>query len=161
MKALRVYLDTSVIGGCFDEEFERWSNALVQDFRVGRFRPVLSEVTAAEVLAAPGSVQALYAELLDLGADVLRVTAETLDVRAMYSRKGILGRRYENDLLHIAIATVGEVDVVVSWNFKHIVRLDKIRLFNAVNIEQGYKALTIYSPREVTIHGREDNDQSS
>jgi len=58
--------------------------------------------------------------------------------------------------LHIALATIAEVDVLVSWNFKHIVRLDKIRLFNAVNLEQGYKSLTIYSPREVISHGAEE-----
>jgi Uma2 family endonuclease len=56
---------------------------------------------------------------------------------------------------------IPSLDVLVSWNFRHIVRLDKIRLFNAVNIEQGYKALTIYSPQEVTIHGRDPSDQSS
>ena len=63
-------------------------------------------------------------------------------------------------MLHIALATVAEVDVLVSWNFKHIVRLDKIRIFNAVNLELGYKSLQIYSPREVTLHGRE-RDQNS
>ena len=59
-------------------------------------------------------------------------------------------------MLHIAIATVAEVDVLVSWNFRHIVRLDKIRLFNGINLQLGYKPLTIYSPREVATHGQED-----
>lgn len=57
-------------------------------------------------------------------------------------------------MLHIALATVADIDVLVSWNFKHIVRLDKIRIFNAVNLELGYKQLQIYSPREVTSYGR-------
>jgi len=61
-----------------------------------------------------------------------------------------------NDMLHIALATIAEVDVLVSWNFRHIVRLDKILLFNAVNLEQGYKPLTIFSPREVVSHDTED-----
>ena len=59
-------------------------------------------------------------------------------------------------MLHIALATVAEVDVLVSWNFRHIVRLDKIRLFNALNLAQGYRSLSIYSPREVMSHGTED-----
>lgn len=63
--------------------------------------------------------------------------------------RSILNQRFMNDMLHIALATIAEVDVLVSWNFKHIVRLDKIRLFNSVNLEQGYKMLNIYSPREV------------
>ena len=161
MKVLRVYVDTSVLGGCFDTEFERWSTGLMEDFRQRRFRPVLSEVTAAEVLPAPDPVRDLYAEVLDLGAEILPVTREALTLRASYQARGVLGSRFENDMLHIAVATIADVDVLVSWNFRHIVRLDKIRLFNAVNIEQGYRALTIYSPQEVTIHGRDPSDQSS
>jgi hypothetical protein len=57
-------------------------------------------------------------------------------------------------MLHIALATVADADILVSWNFKHIVRFDKIRMFNAANMEQGYKALPIHSPREVTTHER-------
>jgi predicted nucleic acid-binding protein len=133
----------------------------MEDFRLGRFRPVLSEVTAAEVLAASEPVRDLYAEILELGAEVLAVSRETLALRASDEARSVLGSRFENDMLHIAAATIAEVDALVSWNFRHIVRLDKIRLFNAVNIEQGYKALTIYSPQEVTIHGRDQSDQSS
>lgn len=59
-------------------------------------------------------------------------------------------------MLHIAIATIAEVDVVVSWNFRHIVRLEKIRFFNGVNLELGYKPLSIYSPREVATYGKEN-----
>ena len=133
----------------------------MEDFRLGRFRPVLSEVAAAEVLAASEPVRDLYAEILELGAEVLAVSRETLALRASDEARSVLGSRFENDMLHIAAATIAEVDALVSWNFRHIVRLDKIRLFNAVNIEQGYKALTIYSPQEVTIHGRDQSDQSS
>ncbi len=68
----------------------------------------------------------------------------------------MLSSRFRNDMLHIAIATIAEVDVLVSWNFRHIVRVDKIRLFNAVNLEQGYKFVSIYSPLEVISYGKED-----
>jgi len=161
MKILRVYVDTSVLGGCFDPEFEVWSKGLLEDFRLRRFRPVLSEVTAAEVMPAPEPVRDVYAEVLDLGAEVLPVTREALNLRKEYLERGVLGSRFENDMLHIALATIGEVDVLVSWNFRHIVRLDKIRLFSAINIELGYKVLTIYSPREVTIHGKDQSDPGS
>lgn len=152
MKKLLVYVDTSVLGGCFDAEFSVWSLGLIRDFRARRFLPVLSDVTAAEVLRAPDLVRELHAELVALSGTVLAVTDETLSLVAGYEARGVLGRRYRNDMLHIALASAADVDVLVSWNFKHIVRLDKIRLFNAVNLESGYKALTIYSPREVTTH---------
>jgi len=149
MKVQRVYLDTSVLGGCFDTEFAQWSNALMRDFRVGRLRPVLSDVVAAELNSAPQAVQMLYAELLELRAERVATTETALDLADRYQRRGILTPKFYDDGLHIALATVTEVDVVVSWNFRHIVHLDKIRLFNSVNLELGYKPLVIYSPREV------------
>lgn len=152
MKKLRVYLDTSVVGGCFDPEFAVWSNALVADFEARRFLPVVSELVAAEVEVAPANVRNKFDELLELGAELLRIDREVLDLAGEYSQHEILPPKFRNDLLHIAIATVANVDVLVSWNFKHIVRLEKIRLYSAVNLEAGYKPLEIYSPREVSSY---------
>ncbi len=160
MRQIRIYVDTSVIGGCFDPEFQSWSNGLIEDFRKRVFRLVLSDVTAAEVASAPGVVRELYSELLSF-AESLSVTEEALSVLAAYESHNVIGARFRNDMLHIALATVAEVDVLVSWNFRHIVRLDKIQQFNGINIELGYKTLSIYSPREVTTYGREDSNQSS
>jgi hypothetical protein len=153
MKIQRIYIDTSVIGGCFDPEFAEWSNGLLQDFRNATFQPLLSEVIAAEIGEAPQIVQAVYAELAMLGAEILVVEDAALELADEYQKRNILTPIFYDDGLHIAIATVAEADLLVSWNFKHIVRFDKIRLFNAVNIEFGYKPLQIFSPREVTIHG--------
>ena len=154
MKLQRVYLDTSVLGGCFDPEFAEWSNGLMQDFRDGRFRPVLSQVTATELRDASENVQVLYAELLTIGAELIEATENALELADAYQEHRILTPGFYDDGLHIAVATVGEADVLVSWNFRHIVRFDKIRLFNAVNLEYGYKPLQIFSPREVTTYGR-------
>jgi hypothetical protein len=153
MKIQRVYLDTSVIGGCFDNEFSRWSNALIQDFRDGTFRPLVSEVTDREIADAPEEIQQLYAELLMLNAEVLQVDETAIDLANQYQRRRILTPKFYDDGVHIALATIAEADVLVSWNFKHIVKFDKIRLFNGVNLLYGYKPLQIYSPREVTTYG--------
>lgn len=151
MKVLRIYVDTSVLGGRFDDEFAPWSNGLLRDFRAGTFRPVLSEVVAAEVRPAPEAIRRTYAELITLGAEILTVKDEALQLLAMYQARKVLAQQFGNDMLHIALATVADVDVLVSWNFKHIVRLDRIRLFNAVDIGLGYKPRSIYTPREVTL----------
>jgi hypothetical protein len=153
MKIQRVYLDTSVIGGCFDPEFAEWSNGLMQDLRDGLFKPLLSQVTAFEIRDSPEQVQALYAELLGLG-EFIEPTDETVELADAYQTRKILTPKFYDDGLHIAMATIAQADVLVSWNFKHIVHFDKIRLFNAVNLEYGYKPLQIYSPREVTTYGR-------
>ncbi len=152
MERLRVYVDTSVLGGCFDAEFAEWSNGLIRDFRAGRFVPVLSDVTAAEVADAPASVREIHQEMLVLAGDALTITPQVVDLVAAYQARKILVPKYAADMRHIALATVAAVDALVSWNFKHIVRLEKIRLFNAVSVESGYRSLNILSPREVTTH---------
>lgn len=158
MKVQRVYTDTSVIGGCFDPEFETWSNGLFRDFRLGLFVPVVSAVVAAEIEDAPEEVRAAYEELVTLGADVLLVTDEALDLADAYLGRGVLTPKLYDDATHIALATLADVDLLVSWNFRHIVHYDKIRAFNAVNLERGYKPIQIYSPREVTHHGETEED---
>jgi hypothetical protein len=160
MKTPRIYVDTSVLGGCFDPEFAPWSNGLIADFRARRFIPVLSDLLAAEIARAPEVVRAVHEELLGLGAERIVVTEAVLELLSLYERRSVLGPRFRADMLHIALATAADVDVLVSWNFKHIVRFDKIRLFNAANLEQGYKPLAIHSPREVTTDG-EDRDSGS
>src|SRR3990172_4118369 len=155
MRRFRVYVDTSVLGGCFDAEFSEWSNSLVQDFRLGRFVPVLSDVVAAEVALAPGPVRDLHDALLRLPAEVVSVSPEALRLVSAYEREGILPPRFRNDMLPIGLATLARVDVLVSWNFRHIVRLDRIRAFNVVNHEHGLGTLNIYSPREVTFRSEE------
>jgi len=157
MKIQRIYVDTSVIGGCFDLEFSEWSNGLLQDFRNGIFQPLLSEVIGAEIDDAPENVQSVFAELMTFNAEMLTVEESELELADEYQKRGILKPTFYADGLHIALAAVAEADLLVSWNFKHIVRFDKIRLFNAVNIEFGYQPLQIFSPREVTTYGREEN----
>ena len=156
MKKLRIYVDTSVLGGCFDDEFAEWSNRLVDDFRRGRFIALLSAVTAAEVEEAPLAVRQIHDQLIAMGSQVLTVSQEAFELLDNYQKRKILSRRFRNDMLDIAVATVAEADILVSWNFRHIVRFDKIRLFNSVNIELGYRELSIYSPREVASHEAED-----
>lgn len=152
MKTLRVYIDTSVIGGCLDDEFQIWSNRLLSDFQNRRFLPVVSSVVAAEIDAAPEAVREKFEEVLRLNPEFLDITEEALVLAKGYSDHGALPPRFRNDLLHIALATAADVDVLVSWNFKHIVRLEKIRVYNAVNLELGYKQLQIHSPREVATY---------
>jgi hypothetical protein len=150
MKRQRIYVDTSVIGGCFDHEFAPWSNGLFRDFHEGHFVPVVSHIVATEIVPAPSAVQEKYKELLGLDTEILEGSVEASVLGSKYQEHRVVPESYSADALHIALATVAEVDLLVSWNFKHIVRFDKIRLFNAVNREAGYKEIEIYSPREVT-----------
>ena len=149
MKIPRVYIDTSVIGGCFDNEFDHWSNTLVDNFRLGYLKPVVSDIVANEINDAPIYVGRKYTEIISYGAELLKANDESTKLMRHHRSHKILSDKFEDDMMHIALATVAQVDILVSWNFKHIVHYDKIRQFNAINIDQGYKPLVIYSPREV------------
>ena len=151
MKIPRIYIDTSVIGGCFDKEFAPWSNGLVKDIRLGHFQCVVSEIVSAEIEDAPAAVRQKYEEIRAFGgAEELFLSEDVQGLFNGYRKHRILADKLRNDMLHIAFATFAKVDILVSWNFKHIVRFDKIRQFNAVNIEQGYQPIAIHAPREVT-----------
>lgn len=96
----RIYIDRSVLAGCFDQEFATWSNALVRDFRARRLIPVLSDITAAEVEEAPEAVRDLHQELLTLVDRVLPLTEEALSLVAAYEAHRILPAKYEADKAH-------------------------------------------------------------
>jgi predicted nucleic acid-binding protein len=119
---LRVYADTSVFGGCFDNEFKTESVRFFEEVRLGRFIVVISNVTLDE---------------LELAPDQVRGVAK------------VVGPASSNDAAHIALATMSKVDLVVSWNFKHIVHFEKIGGYEGVNRLHGYGSPRIYSPREV------------
>lgn len=155
MKTQRIYLDTSVIGGCFDDEFAIWSNALMKDIENGIFHGVTSEIVEAEITDAPPNVRELFLGFLKINPEVLSISSEAIELVDTYIENKILAPRFRNDMLHIALSTIADVDILVSWNFKHIVRFDKIRQFNAVNLKQGYHRLEIYSPREVTSYEKD------
>lgn len=155
MKKLHIYVDTSVIGGCEDAEFSAVSRQLWSKFRTGEYVLVISDLTLQELEGAPAGVRR---HLEEVAADHQVRVALSMDVEELahaYMAHGVVGPGSLADALHVALATVSGVDVLVSWNFKHIVNLGRIRLFNAVNLEQGYGLIEIRTPREVLY---EDQD---
>jgi hypothetical protein len=81
--------------------------------------------------------------------EVVISDAESRDLANLYLDEKAVSSKYYEDALHIAIATINKVDVLVSWNFKHIVNLERIRKYNAVNLMNGYTMLEIRNPREI------------
>lgn len=159
MKVQRVYVDTSVVGGCFDDEFAPWSNGLMKDFRLGNFEAVVSEIVTAEIEDdAPYNVQKQYEWLLNLNPAELETDENVVELATTYLDRGILTSNYLDDALHVALASTNAIEVLVSWNFRHIVHFEKIRRFNAVNQELGYRPIEIRSPREVTHYGPDEED---
>lgn len=153
MKKPRIYVDTSVIVGCCDPEFQEWSFKLLSDFQSGTYSLLLSILTDAEILEAPEEVKNVYTTFRECATETIEINPEAIELADAYLMHKILPRNYRNDAIHIALATISVADLLVSWNFKHVVHFKKIQMFNAVNIEMGYKPILIYSPREVTEYG--------
>jgi len=148
MKKDRVYADTSVIGGCLDEEFAEWSLAVLELARQGDILLLVSDVLTEELQGAPKDVRELLPGIPESSQVLVHVNDETNALLQAYLKDKIVGRRYTTDAHHVAMASVYRADVLLSWNFKHLVHLDKIRKFNAVNLRLGYPMVEIRSPKE-------------
>ncbi len=153
----KVYIDTSVIGGCFDIEFKKWSNLLFDDFKSGKRIAVVSDITLDELADAPQVVQENFNTIPENHLEVLFSDDETKALADLYIKEGAVTTKYYEDALHIAISTINQVSVLASWNFKHIVNLDRIRMYNAVNMKNGYSILEIRTPREIINVNEDEN----
>lgn len=150
----RIYIDTSVIGGCEDEEFSKWSNLFFDELRQGLKIAVISDLTRRELERAPENVKNILSSLADTSVENVFLTEEAENLAQRYVDNGAVSAKHIVDAQHIAIASLERVDVLVSWNFKQIVNLDRIHAFNSVNLKLGYPILEIRSPKEV-IHDEE------
>ena len=145
-----MYVDTSVFGGTQDEEFAAASERFFRRVREGEFLVLLSAHTVDELMPAPEQVLQVLRDLPKQCVETVASTDEAEALAKSYIEAGALGEASHMDALHVAAATVAGADLIVSWNFKHIVRYDRIQLFNGVNVLRGYRALDIRSPLEMS-----------
>ncbi len=149
MHKIRVYVDTSVFGGVFDDEFEEASRLFFDRVKRGAFVVLASPLTTDELEDAPEEVSRLLAGLSPEQLEPVALTDEVHDLAADYVRAGVLTEASMDDAVHVAAATVAGADLILSWNFRHIVNFDRIRGFNSVNTRNGYRSMMILSPKEV------------
>ena len=144
----RIYIDTSVIGGYYDAPLQAATRQLFERIVEKEFEVYFSEVNDAELMNAPQRVK----EVKDLiPVDCFHhiiVNDEVETLSQLYISEKALGKASENDAYHIAFASVYRIDCLISWNFKHIVNYNKIKLFNAINMRFGYPLIYICSPLE-------------
>ena len=145
----RIYTDTSVLGGILDKEFKEWSIKLLEEFQLGKSILVLSDITLQELEEAPDKIHEKLSKIPDENIEKLKINNDAKSLAQEYLKEGVVTEKYIVDAQHIAIASVFKVDLVVSWNFKHILNYKKIRLYNGVNLKNGYPLIEIRSPREV------------
>ncbi len=151
----RIYIDTSVVGGYFDEEFKETTIALFNRLENGEVIFTVSELLNLELINAPQKAREL---LYNYSADKferLELTEEAIKLADKYIAEKVVGKTSVEDCRHIALATINKVDVLASWNFKHIVNLDRIKGYNSVNLRLGYQMIEIRSPKDLLNYGND------
>lgn len=149
MREMNLYLETSVFGGYFDPEFQKWSRLLFKKVSTGDFGVILSTALLEELAPAPAQVRSLL-DLIPTEKRVLIAASRELDeLRNAYLAANIVPPRFRLDAEHIAYASIARATAIVSWNFKHIVNFGRIPGYHAVNTQYGYPALQIITPMEI------------
>ena len=147
----RIYIDTSVVGGYFDEEFKDATRELFKRFENKEIKFVVSNLLDLELLGAPKEVRELLYKFPVDNFERVELTEEAIILADTYIAEKVVGKISLEDCRHIALATINKVDVLASWNFKHIVNLDRIKGYNSVNYRLGYPMIEIRSPKDL-IH---------
>jgi len=151
----RIYIDTSVVGGYYDDEFREPTQLFFQRLERGEVRFVISDLLDLELAKAPVHVRQLLHTYSSDKFERVELTEECLKLADHYISEKVVGKTSLEDCRHIALATLYKVDVLASWNFKHIVNLDRIKGYNSVNLRFGYKPIEIRSPKDL-INYEED-----
>ncbi len=156
-RPMRVYVDTSVFGGAFDKEFEKASRVFFDLAQAGDINLVVSSIVADELQGAPELVRSFYRKLAAY-IEVAEIDSAGIDLQSAYLDAHVVGTRWEADALHVAVATVAECRVIVSWNFKHIVNFRRIPLYNGVNMVRGFAPIAIHTPQEVISYDDDEDE---
>ena len=145
----KIYLDTSVFGGYFDAEFQDETKPFFDKLIRDKIKIIVSEILELELYKAPDIIIDLYESIPDELIKRVELTDEIKYLADRYILEKVVGKTSTADCRHIAVATVHKVDVLASWNFKHIVNLERIRGYNAINFREGYQMTEIRTPNEI------------
>jgi hypothetical protein len=149
----RIYIDTSVVGGYFDKEFSESTIPFFKSVCSGEHIVLLSGLLDEELKNAPIHVKELLQTIPAIYTEHVVLTPESNDLAFKYIEANVVGKTSLDDCRHIAIATLCKADVLVSWNFKHIVNLGRIRAYNGINLQYGYNTIEIRTPKEIMHYG--------
>ena len=141
-------MDTSVFGGYFDHEFAKFTIPFFELILAREFIILFSSLTRLELEPAPEKVKNLLKTIDIKLVEFIGLDDVSSNLANEYINQKVVGKTSLPDCQHIAMATVNEADFLVSWNFKHIVNVQRIHGFNSINLGFGHKVLDIRSPRE-------------
>ncbi len=150
MRALAIYLDTSVPSAYFDDrDVSRMLATREFWTRIGTHVVLVSDLVLREIRRIPDQARRQATESLLIDFRVVLMDDEMRAVAGRYTQTGVFGLSSAADALHVAAATVAGVDVLVSWNFQHLVKVRTVQRVNAANLDLGYRPIDIRSPLEL------------
>jgi len=153
MKSLKIYLETTVFNFVFAEDSPDKKQDVIKLFdeiRQGKYMPYTSDYVLQELLKAEEPKRTKMVNLLDqYGIKLLTTDKNAENLADKYVTEKIIPMKYRTDGIHIAMATINDLDIIVSYNFHHIVKLKTIIGTESINLREGYKRIGIYSPTEV------------
>ena len=144
-----------MVGGYFDKEFEEPTKLLFERLEKQEIIFVVSDLLDLELTFAPGKVKQLLHRYSPENFERVNLSEEAIELANDYITEKVVGKTSLEDCRHIALATINKIDVLASWNFKHIVNLERIKGYNSVNLRKGYHMLEIRSPKDLL---RYEND---
>ena len=149
MRQQRIYIDTSIVGGFFDIEFEKETKLLFKLLENKEVIFVVSNLLREELKDAPEHVKNLLDNYSNDHFEIVMLTDEAKELADKYIADHVVGQTSLDDCRHIALATINKVDTLASWNFTHIVNLTRIKRYNGVNLKNGYHTLEIRNPKDL------------
>lgn len=153
MRQFKIYLDTSIINFAVDDRNPKEKEVtlkLIEEIKQGRYEVFISDVVIFEIKRADKERAEQLAKVIkDINPEQLVIDDEVRVLASKYMEEGVIPAKYENDAIHIAVASVNNLDLIVSWNFEHIVKFKTKKEVTGINSFMGYKDIEIYSPREV------------
>ena len=147
---LKIYLDTSIFSAYFDDRAPD-RRAQTEEFwaRLAAFDSATSELTREELEKTPDAARRTkLLKLLD-SLTLHPVTEEIETLAQNYLKAGVFTPIMLNDAVHVAAAVVTRQDILLSWNFKHMVNRTRRARVNEVNISLGLPSIEIIAPPEI------------
>lgn len=151
-----LYIDTSVYGGYFDIEFEKETIPFFDNVFKQGIQILISDIIELEIYRGPEFVISFFESIDKELIQRIDMTDEVRDLSLKYISEKVVGKTSIADCQHIAYATIYKADVLVSWNFKHIVNLERIRGYNSINFREGYQMTEIRTPKEIFSYENEN-----
>lgn len=150
MKKLKIYLDTSVYSALYDDRDKIRQNQTKEFWdNIKNYELCYSDINLEEINGVTNQELRNKLKILLNKGKRIEESSEVKELSQIYVKEGLIPEKYESDAMHIAFTSVYSLDILVSWNFKHLVKRKTRIGVNLINLREGYKSIEILAPPEL------------